>query len=125
MPKAAPRICMQSGCKNYATSKGYCKEHQSESRQYDRLRGNAHQRGYSNVWRKARATYLHSHPLCVACEQQNRVTPASVVDHIKAHKGDQDLFWDTSNWQSLCQSCHNSKTAKEDMGSWPSSNQKN
>lgn len=125
MPKAAPRICMQSGCKDYATAKGYCATHQTESRQYDRLRGNAHQRGYSNVWRKARATYLSSHPLCVICEPQNRVTPACVVDHVQPHKGDQDLFWDSTNWQALCQSCHNSKTAKEDMGSWSSTNKNN
>ncbi|WP_144469068.1 HNH endonuclease signature motif containing protein, partial [Bacillus pumilus] len=32
------------------------------------------------------------------------------------HKGDKKLFWDSSNWQPLCASCHNRKTAKEDGG---------
>jgi len=43
---------------------------------------------------------------------------ATVVDHISPHKGDSDLFWDRANWQSLCESCHNRKTASEDMGRW-------
>ncbi|WP_232338165.1 MULTISPECIES: HNH endonuclease [Bordetella] len=28
----------------------------------------------------------------------------------------QRLFWDTSNWQGLCWSCHSIKTAREDGG---------
>ena len=34
------------------------------------------------------------------------MTAASVVDHIKPHKGDKALFWDQANWQPLCASCH-------------------
>lgn len=33
---------------------------------------------------------------------------ATVVDHIKPHRGNQKLFWDKENWQSLCTKCHNS-----------------
>jgi len=36
------------------------------------------------------------------------------VDHIEAHKGDECLFWNQSNWQPLCKECHDGKTAKED-----------
>jgi 5-methylcytosine-specific restriction protein A len=64
-------------------------------------------------WRDNRLSYLRGNPLCVICHVQGRLTPAYVVDHIKDHKGDYDLFWDTNNWQSLCASCHSSKTAKE------------
>lgn len=43
--------------------------------------------------------------------------PASVVDHIVAHKGDQVLFWDTDNWQALCKPHHDStKQAEETHG---------
>jgi 5-methylcytosine-specific restriction endonuclease McrA len=42
------------------------------------------------------------------------IRAAKVVDHIKPHKGDHDLFWDEVNWQSLCEPCHNKKTARED-----------
>jgi 5-methylcytosine-specific restriction protein A len=51
--------------------------------------------------------------LCVECLKENRLTPAEVVDHIKPHRGDPQLFWDVSNWQSLCVAHHNIKTAKE------------
>ncbi|MCR8827199.1 HNH endonuclease [Photobacterium sp. TY 1-4] len=39
--------------------------------------------------------------------------PATDVDHITPHKGDRRLFFDQSNWQSLCKSCHSRKTARE------------
>ena len=56
------------------------------------------------------------------CEQQGRAHAATVVDHIVPHrigdalrsKDDQQisaaraLFWDSSNWQSLCTTHHNS-----------------
>lgn len=57
---------------------------------------------------------MKRHPLCRLCEEQGKVTPATVVDHIIPHKGDQALFWDTTNWQSLCKTCHDTKTARED-----------
>lgn len=64
------------------------------------------QRGYDSKWRKARAGYLRSHPLCVMHLQRGRTVAATVVDHIIPHKGDNALFWDHGNWQSLCKSCH-------------------
>ena len=30
------------------------------------------------------------------------------------HRGDQELFWDMTNWQSLCKGCHDQKTFTED-----------
>jgi 5-methylcytosine-specific restriction endonuclease McrA len=42
------------------------------------------------------------------CEKINRLTAANVVDHRIPHRGDQALFWDRSNWQSLCAPHHNS-----------------
>jgi 5-methylcytosine-specific restriction enzyme A len=77
-------------------------------------RGTASQRGYGSRWQKARATYLLAHPLCVECGKSGRLTVATVVDHITPHKGDQSLFWNHDNWQSLCKQCHDIKTARED-----------
>ncbi|WP_434794534.1 HNH endonuclease [Terrisporobacter petrolearius] len=34
--------------------------------------------------------------------------------HIKSQEGNEELFWDESNWEALCKSCHDKKTAKED-----------
>jgi 5-methylcytosine-specific restriction protein A len=37
------------------------------------------------------------------------------TDHIVAVTGPDDpLFWDKTNWQPICHTCHSIKTAKED-----------
>jgi len=63
---------------------------------------------YGRRWRKARRLYLTINPLCVFCQRDGQTTAASVVDHIKPHKGDAHLFWNESNWQGLCQPHHDS-----------------
>lgn len=110
---------------------GRCKAHQAiERKQFNERRGSANERGYTAAWQRARAGWLRLHPLCKACEQSNRVEAANVVDHIVPHRfkqamdsGDaeriaraKELFWSKDNWQSLCEPCHNRKTAQEDSG---------
>jgi 5-methylcytosine-specific restriction protein A len=104
------------GC-GVLVERGRCATHQKQQQQQaDSTRGNSAERGYDSKWRKARAGWLRSHPLCMRCDKQGQVTPASVVDHIVAHRGDMTLFWNNANWQSLCATCHNIKTATEDGG---------
>lgn len=55
-----------------------------------------------------------SSPWCIRCKEKGRLVPATVVDHIKPHRGDPDLFWDEKNWQPLCKSCHDHKTMTKD-----------
>ena len=50
------------------------------------------------------------HPLCAFCQAEGKIVPATVVDHIIPHRGDQRLFWDQTNWESLCKECHDKKT---------------
>jgi 5-methylcytosine-specific restriction endonuclease McrA len=72
---------------------------------------------YGRRWRKVRAAHLRNNPLCAYCARQGLTTLATVVDHIKPHRGDPALFWDETNWQSLCQPCHDSiKQAEEKSG---------
>ena len=72
---------------------------------------------YNWAWRRARDAYLAKHPLCALCTQLGAVTRADIVDHVVPHKGDVGLFWDQTNWQSLCKSCHDShKQALEKSG---------
>ena len=71
-------------------------------------------RGYGYKWQQARAGYLVSHPLCVFCERQGRVTAATVVDHRVPHRGDMNLFWDKNNWQALCAPCHSGTKQREE-----------
>jgi 5-methylcytosine-specific restriction protein A len=110
MPVAAKRRCLHPGCRVLVSPSegGRCAEHRRVvERVHDDRRGSSSERGYNHRWQKARATYLRSHPLCVMCQAQGRLTPATVVDHIIPHRGDQTLFWATdTNWQSLCATCH-------------------
>ena len=41
-------------------------------------------------------------------QAQGKLVPAVVVDHIVAHRGNEGLFWDVANWQSLCRWHHDS-----------------
>jgi 5-methylcytosine-specific restriction endonuclease McrA len=72
------------------------------------------QRGYGYKWQKARLSHLEAHPLCAYCERDGRVTAARVVDHQVPHRGDMTLFWDRSNWVSLCTPCHSSVKQREE-----------
>lgn len=91
------------------------------------------QRGYDYRWQKARAAYLRLHPYCVYCmreagieanglaevilecaEHALPVPYGSLVDHIIPHRGDPVLFWDESNWQTLCQTHHSRDKQREE-----------
>jgi 5-methylcytosine-specific restriction endonuclease McrA len=48
----------------------------------------------------------------VFCEQQGKVEPATELDHIVKHNGDPELFFDNTNWQGLCYTCHRSTKAQ-------------
>jgi 5-methylcytosine-specific restriction protein A len=108
------KTCMKMGC-NKLTNGAYCEEHRKED-VAERKNNCRHdyQQWYSYAdWKKARIQHLIKNPLCVQCEKEGRLTPANVVDHIIPHRGDKKLFWDKDNWQSLCKSCHDKKTANE------------
>lgn len=116
------RPCARPGCQCTATHGSYCEKHWQQyqmtvsenrkkfSARKDRERRNSAERGYNSAWNKARVGYLKMHPLCVKCGE-----PATEVDHIIPHRGDMKLFWDSSNWQSLCHRCHSRKTYSENV----------
>jgi len=73
----------------------------------------ARQRGYTRRWDKvAKHWRTNVQKVCQVCLIDDVVSPAQVVDHIVPHRGDMRLFWDESNWQSLCKPCHDRKTGR-------------
>jgi 5-methylcytosine-specific restriction enzyme A len=58
---------------------------------------------------------LRTEPLCAACLEQDRVTPATIADHVVAHGGDWNSFR-LGKLQSLCQACHQGKWAEDRRG---------
>ena len=118
MPRKSPKPCKVPGCPEITRHpSGFCDDHEGYRRaikaEYDRHRSSAAIRGYDRKWRNYRKTFLSVFPLCMECKQQNKITEATEVDHIKPHKGDRRLFWDLDNHQALCKSCHSIKTAEE------------
>jgi 5-methylcytosine-specific restriction endonuclease McrA len=69
-------------------------------------RPNARDRGYDRRWEAASARYRDRHPFCVGCEAIGVTRWAEVVDHIVPHRGNERLFWEPTNWQSLCRWHH-------------------
>lgn len=68
-------------------------------------------------WHRLRWHQLQKEPLCRMCSVLGHVTAATVVDHKIPHKGDESLFFDDDNLQSLCKTCHDSaKQAEEKTG---------
>jgi len=65
---------------------------------------------HSPTWRKFRKSYLIMNPLCVICDNQGKVTEATVLDHKRRIK-DGGHHWDESNLQGLCKRCNAIKTA--------------
>ena len=113
MPRRAPTYCRHPGCR-VRVHNGYCDTHRPA--QVDRTARERQRRRAlptnSAAWRRIRAAHLMAQPLCVMCEREGRITPATHVDHIDgdSHNNHPD------NLQSLCASCHSRKTARQDGG---------
>lgn len=128
MPFAAPRPCATPGCPELVRGRSRCDACEVKAGAEDRARrGSAAERGYDARWQKYRLGFLAQHPLCVECavsgppggDGKPRVVPATVVDHIKAHKGDQILFWDPKNHRGVCKPHHDARTDEGDFGRAP------
>lgn len=72
----------------------------------------------TNRWRELRIQVLRHEPLCRECLRHEVVRPAVAVDHVVAaadvvaQRGT-EAFFDPTNLQPLCTSCHAAKTAVE------------
>ena len=112
MPYRSNIPCKHPGCAALIPhGQMYCEEHKPL---HTKDRAHAAERGYGAKWQRERRKFLEGNPFCVKCYEEGHITMATVVDHIKPHRGDQKLFWDRSNWQPLCEHHHNVKTMTED-----------
>jgi len=67
----------------------------------------------SKQYRTMRLHFIRTNPMCRMCSDKGISTPSVILDHITPHNGDAALFWDTSNWQPLCVTCHGEKRKDE------------
>lgn len=117
-------ICIDPGCDELAEpGHNRCADHKAkkdariaarkaEAKQSDVAREGAELYA-SPAWKKASKAFLRKHPLCADCAELGLTVLATEVDHITPHRGDRKLFWQRSNWQSLCKASHSRKTARE------------
>ena len=103
--------CRHPGCP-VLTREGWCPKHKP---QHKRRVSAAYHAWYSlPIWTdRLRPEQLLREPFCRARAAEGIRTRASVVDHIKPHRGDWALFTDVTNLQSLCKFHHDQKTARE------------
>ncbi len=113
--------CHHPGC-SALTRERWCERHATNHQRRDReRRGSARDRGYTTRWDRYRKVFLAKHPLCVECASATspRVTAATVVDHVRPHKGYHALFWDPANHGAVCKPCHDARVDEGDFGRAP------
>ena len=109
MPK-----CNRLGCLKKAVGYGRCEYHLSSTpTTTTRVRPSYHSLYNTLWWSKARRSILRDYPLCMRCKSYGYSKGATDVDHIVSHKGNEELFYDMNNLQTLCHECHSWKTQKE------------
>lgn len=112
MPMAARRPCSSPGCASLSP----CATH---TKQADRQRGTAHERGYDYRWSQFSQWWLGHYPLCgmradgrIHLEHRRSICQGDVfaecTDHIvpMSRGGEQ---YDEQNLQSLCIRCNSAK----------------
>lgn len=67
-------------------------------------------------WKRLRLAKLSASPICEHCEPLQRIVPALIVDHVIAIRNGGIVFPSLDGLQSLCQTCHNRKTASDVRG---------
>ena len=111
------RLCLYPGCSCFRLDgSNYCERHQEYGEQkaakhiafLNALRSN--EEFYrTKRWRTLRAKIIKEQKHCQCCGTKDNLT----VDHIIDPRGDEQLFFDESNLQVLCEACHRRKTACE------------
>ena len=122
MPLRAKRPCNKPGCPGLTDSK-FCTVHEplgnQQNTERERWRGTAASRGYDADWQRVRLEALKRDKyLCQNCLKNDRITPATMVDHIIPIIVNPALRLVIENLQSLDDQCHAIKTA-EDRKKYP------
>ncbi|ADL50540.1 HNH endonuclease [Clostridium cellulovorans] len=116
-PRKPRKPCSVRGCPQLTEGR-YCEEHQKQvDTEYNKTSRPFKHLYNTSRWKKLRLQFLQEQPLCVECKSKGVIKAATDLDHIQAHKGDEELFWNINNLQALCHSCHSRKTARDD-GRW-------
>ncbi len=88
MPRKPMKPCCHPGCPKLTEGR-YCEEHEA----FTVENGKVHRDVVITVSGSGRGKrFLKEHPLCCKCEEEGKYVRATIVDHIKPHRGDPILF---------------------------------
>ena len=113
VPRKPKKPCAYQGCVAL-TDKRYCEVHQKlEAKRYNKYdRDPATHKRYGSTWKKIRATFLKSNPLCEICKNEHeQFVPATLAHHKKKLTDGGSNDW--SNLMALCTSCHSRLHSKQ------------
>ena len=111
------RKCLCPTCHATAEKGSYCAVHAKERMTaatrkpfYSAKRSSE---GFYNTsrWRTLRRKQLEKQPYCALCGSEIDLS----VDHIQNADGNEELFFDENNLQTLCRTCHSQKTHAENF----------
>jgi len=118
MPRNPRKPCGCPTCPNLIpVGQQFCEVHRKDSPDLEAVRPSRSGGNLYNTarWRRLRKQVLQREPFCRECKKHGAAVMATDVDHIKSHRGNEELFWDINNLQPLCHSCHSKKTRRDDM----------
>ena len=84
-----------------------------EESRYDRMGKLYHLSEWKHPIMGLRAQHIAKEPMCRECGGYGVRRIGTQVDHITPHDGDMALFLDSENLQTLCDTHHSMKTARE------------
>lgn len=99
---------------NYISKSKQLKWFEKEDNKKGRWTKGVNSRFYNTAkWVKLRNRFIKEFPICRSCEKIGITTPGREVDHVIPIRIDSGKMLDWNNLQTLCVSCHRSKTSKE------------
>ena len=104
MPRRPGRRCHHPGCPELS-DESYCPQHRVDTREHDKDRATAAERGYGSVWQKVRARKMTRDPLCEDCRRKGIIREAEQVHHKDGNSSNNK----NNNLESLCVPCHGAK----------------
>ena len=116
MPRSAPSACAEHGCPTLVHIGSRCDAHAKRDYRHvveTEYRTKARKFYSSRPWTLLSQAHRRRHPLCKHCMLKGVTKVTDVTDHIVEIADKWDGRLDGTNLQSLCNSCHATKTNSE------------
>lgn len=115
--------CLHLGCSNNRSKyNNYCIEHGGrDTYNYKRYNTKQERQDFNAMyqtaqWKTLRQIQLSKYPLCAGCLSEGKIVAAVHIDHVFPWSTIDKTAFYRNIFQSLCASCHSSKTNLEQRG---------